>query len=77
MRYLNVDPTQAPDEAGYSVVEGVVIDGTEAIRPNTRRFGEFTRWHQRTRNELLSEELSWAARSGPVRVIRPARGDVA
>lgn len=77
MRYLNADPAQAPDEAGYDVVDGVVVDSTEAHRPNTRRFGEFTRWYQKTKDELAAEELAWAARSGPVRIIRPARREVA
>lgn len=57
----------------YRIEDGVLIDGTEALRPNTRSFGDFTRAHVPTTLELKAEEMEWARRSGPVVIIRPAR----
>lgn len=71
-KFLSPEPIHA-DEAGYTIEDGIVKDATEGVRPNTRMFGEFTRWHQPTREEILAEEAAWAARSGPVIIKRKGR----
>lgn len=73
MRYAQATPTAVEATEDYRVEDGVLIDRTEAARPNTRQFNEMTRYHAPTPVERLAEEVEWAARSGPVVIKRPAR----
>ncbi|HEU5118376.1 MAG TPA: hypothetical protein VFT74_17315, partial [Isosphaeraceae bacterium] len=68
--YLHAELDEVADEAGYTVADGVVIDGTEDYRPTGREFLKLTRRQTPTRDDLLAEEAAWAARSGPVYIIR-------
>lgn len=74
--YLHARADEVTDEAGYTVEDGVVIDGTEDYRPTGREFLELTRRQHPTRDDLLAEEVAWAARSGPVYIKKPG-GEVA
>ena len=68
-KYLNEDPTERVDDAGYRVEDGIVVHGED--RPTTRKaYDEFTRYWRKTKDELRAEEALWAARSGPVTVRR-------
>ena len=68
MRYLTEDLNH-PDEAGYAVEDGVVVDID--ARPNARRaYDEWTRFWPRTKEDLAAEEAAWAARSGPCIIIK-------
>lgn len=75
--YTKGDPLEVWDESpdDYEPIDGVNVDVTETPRPTSRAFGEFTRGshHLPTRLEKVAEEVSWAARSGPVYIIRPAK----
>lgn len=69
MRYLTGEPIH-PDEAGYVVEEGVVLDAA-TDSPNTRKaYDEFTRYWRRSSEDLRAEEAAWAARSGPCVTLR-------
>lgn len=71
MKYLNPNPVH-PDEAGYVIEEGVVVDDTE--RPTRRRaYDEFTRFWPKTSADFRAEEETWAARSGPCVIIKQGR----
>lgn len=69
-KYLT-DPLVAGDEAGYTVEDGIVID-TET-RQNMRAYDEWTRYWRKTPAEKEAEEAAWAARSGPVTIIRKGK----
>jgi len=66
-KYLT-DPIAATDEAGYSIVDGIIVEPTEACRPYSREYGEMTRWHEPSAAERKAEELRWASLSGPVTI---------
>jgi hypothetical protein len=71
-KYLT-DPIETADEAGYRVEEGIVLDPCSTPADDRRAYDEFTRYWRRTKDELRAEEESWAARSGPCVILKPAR----
>lgn len=73
MRYLDITPTHT-DEAGYTIEEGVVIDSDS--RPTARKaYDEWTRHWQPSQEDRKAEEATWAAKSGPCVIIRPATAE--
>ena len=74
MRYLKGDPIEDPGQ-DYPIVDGVVLEPPEIEehRPNSRQGNAVTRL-PRSKAQLEAEEASWAARSGPVYIVRPAKG---
>jgi hypothetical protein len=68
-KYL-VDPIEV-DEAPdlYRIEDGVLVDDTERPEKN-RAYDEFTRYWQRSKEDLRAEEAGWAARCGPVTIIQ-------
>lgn len=70
MRYFDPDPATRPDEAGYHIEDGIVVDDTEV---RVRDFDALTRYHYPSEMERRAEEARWAAKSGPVTVRRLRR----
>lgn len=63
-----------PDEAGYTVEDGVILDDEDGTRPNARKvYDEWTRYWPKTSEEKKAEEAAWAAKSGPVTIIRKGK----
>lgn len=64
--------TEHADEAGYTIEDGVVVDIDS--RPNARKaYDEWTRYWVPSPTEKKIEEAQWAARSGPVIIIKEGR----
>lgn len=68
MRYFSDSPLH-PDEAGYTIEDGVIIDPAGEIKRG-RAYDNITRAlpPQAAKLEAKIEEARWAARSGPVTV---------
>lgn len=71
MRYLKGDPIEDPQQ-DYDIDQGIVVDRVE--KPTARRnWTAMSRYYRPTKADREAEEASWAARSGPVYVVRPPR----
>lgn len=74
-KYLHHDPVNTAREASYRCVNGIVWDELSEQIGNTRHANEVTRFEtaQQRKMRKLAEDAEWAARSGPVFIVRPAK----
>jgi len=69
MRFATADPRLHPEQP-YQIEDGIVLDSTE----DKAVYADFwTRYWNVPKEVREAEDAEWASRSGPVRIIRPAR----
>ena len=70
---LTADPTYTA-EMPYEIDGGVNVDPLDNTRPNARKaYDEWTRSWNLTPEQKKAEDEAWAARSGPVYIIKEGK----